>query len=98
MIRRSRLLILAPPGGDREIIYLENPLDLEARYAGTDPDPPAREHARRYQLYLKDAPLDWQNSFIRYRGEMVNLQGLFTYRNQELPPGLRLRLSDGPDS
>ncbi|SIQ81208.1 hypothetical protein SAMN05920897_11582 [Alkalispirochaeta americana] len=96
MIRRSQLLILALPGKEREIIYLEDPLEVEARYAGEDPAPPGREHARRYQLYLLGSPLDWENTFIRYRGEMVNLQTLFTYRNQKLPPGLRLRLPETP--
>ena len=39
-------------------------------------------HRRRYDIIVNEAPLDWDNSFIEYNGEMLNLRLLFLYRNQ----------------
>ena len=39
-------------------------------------------HRRRYDIIVNEAPLDWDNSFIEYGTEMLNLRLLFLYRNQ----------------
>ncbi|MBN2658159.1 MAG: hypothetical protein JXR86_13950 [Spirochaetales bacterium] len=48
-------------------------------------------HQLRYDIIVNGSPLDWDNSFIEYGGEMINLRLLFTYRNQYPPSGLSYR-------
>lgn len=45
-------------------------------------------HIRRYDIIVNEKPMDWNNSYIEYGGEMINLQLLFLYRNQHPPEGL----------
>ncbi len=42
-------------------------------------------HRLRYDIIVNGTPLDWDNSFIEYGGEMINLRLLFLYRNQYPP-------------
>lgn len=92
MIRRAGLLLREYPGGTSEIIPIRTAADVRAVHVDTDPDAPGPQHQERYDILVNDEPLDWPNTFIRYGGRMVNLQALFTYRNQVLPEGLRYRL------
>jgi len=48
-------------------------------------------HRRRYDIIVNGTTLDWDNCFIEYGGEMINLRLLFTYRNQYPPPDLKYR-------
>ncbi len=96
MIRRAGLLMHHPQGQHRgQILAIRHPLDVRAVPAGTDENAPGEHHRERWDITIDDTPLDWPNTFIRYGGRMVNLQALFTYRNQEVPPELRLRLQTG---
>lgn len=92
MIRRARLLVHEPPDGSSEIIPVRTVTDVRAVHAGSNPDAPGPQHVERYDITVNGNPLDWDNTYIRYGGRMVNLRALFTYRNQETPPGLRYRL------
>jgi hypothetical protein len=92
MIRRAGLLLREYPGGTSEIIPIRATGDVRAVHVGTDHDAPGPQHEERYDIIVNGEPLDWENTFIRYGGRMVNLQALFTYRNQVPPEGLRYRL------
>ena len=92
MIRRVGLLLHETPGGTAEIIPIRETADVRAVHVGTDPDAPGPQHQERYDIVINDEPLDWDNTFIRYGGRMINLRALFTYRNQIPPDGLRYRL------
>lgn len=81
MIERERLLIRWN-GGEREIVVVES---VEAVEVEPLPEMP-RNHRRRYDLRLNGEPLPWKEMYIRYGGEMLNLQLLFTYRNQRPVP------------
>lgn len=48
-------------------------------------------HRRRYIIEVNGEPLDMSSHFIEWNGSMVNLQLLFTYRNQYPPRGLNYR-------
>lgn len=45
-------------------------------------------HRRRYDIIVNESPMDWDNSFIEYGGDMLNLRLLFLYRNQYPSQGL----------
>lgn len=91
MIRRVGLLIEEQPGERRgRIISIAHPREVEAVFVGIDENAPGAAHRQRWDITIRGEPLDWRHTFIRYGGRMVNLQALFTYRNQELPPGLSL--------
>ncbi|MBI9106441.1 MAG: hypothetical protein JEZ04_06800 [Spirochaetales bacterium] len=45
-------------------------------------------HRRRYDIIVNGTPVDWDNSYIEYGSEMLNLRLLFLYRNQHPPKSL----------
>ena len=45
-------------------------------------------HRNRYDIIVNGTPLDWDNSYIEYGSEMLNLRLLFLYRNQHPPKSL----------
>lgn len=45
-------------------------------------------YRKRYDIIVNGMPLDWDNSYIEYGGEMLNLRLLFLYRNQYPPESL----------
>lgn len=45
-------------------------------------------HRRRYDIIVNETPLNWDNSYIEYGSEMINLRLLFLYRNQYPPKSL----------
>ncbi len=92
MLRRARLLTQLGPHGERSIVPVRNVEAVTAVYIGTDPDAPGPQHENRYDIILNGEPLDWANTYIRYNNRMVNLQALFTYRNQLPESGLPLYL------
>ncbi len=59
-------------------------------FLGLDESYPEGFHLR-YDIIVNEKPLNWDNSFIEYGGEMINLRLLFTYRNQYPPEGLKYR-------
>lgn len=50
-----------------------------------------RGHQLRYDIIVNGNPLDWDNSFIEYGGELINLRLLFLYKNQHPPKDLGYR-------
>lgn len=87
LMRREGLLVVLR-GSERETVAVDR---VEARPAGTLEDYPPG-HRQRWNLLLNGQPLDWQRSYIRYGGELLNLQLLFTYRNQRPVPDVPFRL------
>lgn len=59
-------------------------------YLGFDESYP-QGHQLRYDIIVNGDPLDWDNSFIEYGGEMLNLKLLFLYKNQHPPQGIEYR-------
>lgn len=92
MIRRAGLLLWEPAQGPSEIIAVRERSAVRAVPVGTDDTAPGPQHRDRYDIEVNGQPLDWRNTFIRYRGRMTNLQALFSYRNQTPPEGLRYQL------
>jgi hypothetical protein len=45
-------------------------------------------HRRRFDIILNGEPLEWSSHYVEYGGRMVNLQILFTYRNQRPVPAV----------
>lgn len=81
MIERERLLIRRN-GENREIVAVDS---IEAIEVEPLPDMP-RNHRRRYDLLLNGEALPWSELYINYGGRLLNLQLLFTYRNQRPVP------------
>ncbi len=90
MIRRAGLLQSWSPGARRSNIAVR---EVRAVLVEVDRDAPTAALRRRYDLVLNGEPLDWRTTYIEYGGEMVNLQLLFTYRNQYPPGDLPYRIS-----
>ena len=81
LLKRERLLIRRT-GSSREIVPVRTVVAREL-----DPMeemPPL--HRRRYTLVLNDEPIEWERMYIDYGGRLLNLQLLFTYRNQRPVP------------
>ncbi len=51
-------------------------------------------YRKRYDIIVNGEPVDWDNSYIEYGGEMINLRLLFTYRNQHPPETLEDYISE----
>ena len=45
-------------------------------------------HRKRYDIIVNGTNLDWDNSYIEYGNEILNLHLLFLYRNQHPPENL----------
>ncbi|MCG8478488.1 MAG: hypothetical protein MI724_05280 [Spirochaetales bacterium] len=83
MIRRVGLLVRGRDTASREIIVVDS---VEAVRGDTIEDYPPL-HRQRWDVLLNGAPIDWDDTYIEYGGRLVNLQLLFTYRNQRpVPP------------
>ena len=81
LLKRERLVIRRT-GSSREIVPVRTVVAREL-----DPMeemPPL--HRRRYTLVLNDEPIEWERMYIDYGGRLLNLQLLFTYRNQRPVP------------
>lgn len=78
MIRRAGLLIRGRDVASREIIVVNT---VEAVRGTVIEDYPPL-HRQRWNLHLNGAPISWDDTYIEYGGRLVNLQLLFTYRNQ----------------
>lgn len=74
-------------GSQKQIIRVRR---VWARQVEVDREMPPG-HRRRYIIEVNGKPLDMSNHFIEWNGSMVNLQLLFTYRNQYPPRGLNYR-------
>ncbi len=81
LIRRAGLLIRRT-GRSREIVAVRSVEAVETDRAETMPE----LHRRRFDVLLNGEPLEWSTHYVEYGGRMVNLQILFTYRNQRPVP------------
>lgn len=88
LVRRAGLLIRDSGAGPREIVAVRS---VEAVRAGSLPEMPPG-HRDRWDLLLNGEPLEWESMYIEYGGELLNLQLLFTYRNQMPVPDRPFRL------
>ncbi|MFW5784529.1 MAG: hypothetical protein ACOCY8_08435, partial [Spirochaetota bacterium] len=74
----------------------ERPRTIVARTVRSvwvDHDPEAYEgHRNRYDILLNGEPADWNNLYVEFGGDMINLRMLYTYRNQQPVPDLPYRL------
>ncbi len=83
MIRRAGLLVRGGDTASREIIVVDAVRAVRGEII--DEYPPL--HRQRWDILLNGAPIDWDDTYIEYGGQLVNLQLLFTYRNQRpVPP------------
>jgi hypothetical protein len=88
MIRRARVLLYRYADGSVEPIRVRTASSVWIGY-----DRKAYEgHRNRYDVLLNGEPLDWGNTYIEYDGEMLNMQLLWTYRNQRPVPDVPYRL------
>ncbi len=81
LLKRERLLIRRT-GSSREIVPVRS---VEAREVEPIEEMPPL-HRRRYTLILNEEPIEWERMYIDYGGRLLNLQLLFTYRNQRPVP------------
>lgn len=91
MIRRAGLLQYRYADGTTEIVPVRS---VYSYWVGFDPHA-YENHQNRYDLMLNGEPIDWGNLFVHYDGEMINLQMLYTYRNQRPVPNVRFRNPSG---
>ncbi|MFP4376555.1 MAG: hypothetical protein ACLFP4_05885 [Spirochaetales bacterium] len=90
MIRRARVLLYRYADGRVETLPVNTAESVwigydSAAYAG---------HKNRYDILLNGTPLDWGNTYIEYDGQMLNMQLLWTYRNQRPVPDVPYRLPE----
>jgi hypothetical protein len=81
LLKRERLLIRRT-GSSREIVPVRSVVAREVE--PLEEMPPL--HRRRYTLILNEEPIEWERMYITYGGRLLNLQLLFTYRNQRPVP------------
>lgn len=87
-ILRAQMFILVDDGtGASRIVKVKT---VWAEFRGIDDQYPPGFQGR-FEVILNGESIDWRHSSIEYNGEMVNLQMLFTYRNQYPPAGLEYR-------
>ena len=51
-------------------------------------------YRKRYDIIVNGSPLDWNDSYIEYGEEMMNMRMLFLYRNQVPPDNFDVYYSD----
>jgi len=90
LLRRNRFIEVHDENGSSSIVKVQTVwsffLDRDENYP--------EGHQLRYDIILNGEPLDWDNSFIEYGGDMINLRLLFLYRNQYPPQGLKYIISN----
>ena len=82
ILKNSRYLEKNGDSGKYRIIEVDTVWSWFLEYDETSPE----GHRKRYDIIVNGNRLDWDNSYIEYGGEMLNLRLLFLYRNQ-YPPG-----------
>jgi hypothetical protein len=87
LLRRARFLLVEQERGPADILSVREVYAWFLEY--DDFWPPG--YRRRYDIYVNGQPLEWERTSVEWGGEMVNLQILFTYRNQYPPLGLEYR-------
>lgn len=89
LLRNNRYIEVNKQTGKSKIVEVHKIwsffLTLDERYP--------EGHHRRYDIIVNEKPLNWDESFIEYGGEMINLRLLFLYKNQYPPQNLRYRNS-----
>jgi len=81
LVRRAGLLVhRGDAGRETRVVRTVEIVEVEPM----EEMPPA--HRRRWDLVLNGEPLDWAHTYVEWGGRLVNLQLLFTYRNQRPVP------------
>lgn len=88
LIRRARLLVVPESDTSRRILPVRS---VSIVSAGRDERYPPT-HRDRWDIELNGEPLDWRSTYVENGGRLVNLQLLFTYRNQRPVPDEPFRL------
>ncbi len=89
LLRRAGM-VMKVDGDFREIIAVRS---VEAEKIPPIDSMP-EGHVERYDLLLNGEPLRWDLHYVEYGGRMVNLQLLFTYRNQRPVPDVPFILDE----
>lgn len=87
LLRANRFIQVKKESGKTSNVKIETVWSV---FLGEDESYPAG-HNRRYDIIVNNEPLDWDNSYIEYGGDMLNLRLLFLYKNQHPPRGLDYR-------
>lgn len=83
LVRRAGLLVhRGDAGRETRVVRTVEIVEVEP----LEEMPPA--YRRRWDIVLNGAPLDWANTYVEWGGRLVNLQILFTYRNQRPVPSV----------
>ncbi len=84
LLKNNQFIEIIDNSGTSSIVKVKK---IWSFFLGLDDSYPEGHH-RRYDIIVNEVPLDWDNSFIEYGGEMLNLRLLFLYRNQYPSQGL----------
>lgn len=88
LLERVGLVVIPAGESTRRIVAVES---VRAVTVGVDERFPT-VHRERWDLLLNGTPLAWRETYVEYGGRLVNLQLLFTYRNQRPVPDVPFRL------
>ena len=88
LLRDNRFLEREGDSGQYRIVEVRTVWSWFLEYDESYPE----GHRKRYNIIVNGKPLDWDNSYIEYGGEMLNLRLLFLYRNQYPPKNLEYYL------
>lgn len=89
LLKENSLILIKEPSGKSSILKVRTVWSIPA---GSEESYPSG-HKDRFNIIVNGDPLDWDNCFISYGGDLINLRLLFTYKNQYPPEGLEYRLS-----
>ena len=84
LLKNNRFLEKNEESGSLEVIEVETIWSWFLDYDESLPE----GYRKRYDIIVNGSPLNWDNSFVEYGGEMLNLRLLFLYRNQYPPENL----------
>ena len=85
LLKTVRFFELRDENGKSEIVNVETVWSWFLEYDEEFPE----GYRKRYDIIVNGSALDWDNSFIEYGGEMINLRLLFLYRNQHPPESFK---------
>ncbi len=84
LLKNNRYLEMDSESAKYRIVEVETVWSWFLEYDDNYPE----GYRKRYDIIVNGTPLNWDNSYIEYGGEMINLRLLFLYRNQYPPQNL----------
>jgi hypothetical protein len=87
LLRNNRYIEINEETGKSEIVEVHT---VWSYFLGLNENYPAGHHLR-YDIIVNGEPINWDDSYIEYGGDMINLRLLFLYRNQYPPSNLQYR-------